>query len=316
MAFADSFRAAIGAGAALQNTLLRYEDHKVAKAERRATEYGRGIDLIFPDGDMSNATPEQLTALTDHMNTYQDQTEFVGMHKMNGGVAAEVRVTNPETGEVSQGPITKRGTRDDDDEVVVVSNTQQLKDPVAANLAAARQGMLNAGTRSESAYQTQLKRRNERDTVNAYETLYGQTDAGPAADQPAVPAPAPSQSPPAVEDGPQRGLTTASTAPAPIQQPAPQGVPVGPHDSYVQEAAADSGLDANLLRAVIHTESSGNPNAVSPAGAVGLMQMTPIAVEELNRQAGTNYTMEDMKDPGKNVQAGTARPAPITPWKT
>lgn len=36
-----------------------------------------------------------------------------------------------------------------------------------------------------------------------------------------------------------------------------------------------------VVRTVIQVESGGNPTAVSPAGAVGLMQMTPIAHLEL-----------------------------------
>lgn len=47
---------------------------------------------------------------------------------------------------------------------------------------------------------------------------------------------------------------------------------------YVQEikaSAAEFGLDPYLVAAVIFTESSGNAEAVSPKGAVGLMQIMP-----------------------------------------
>jgi soluble lytic murein transglycosylase-like protein len=45
--------------------------------------------------------------------------------------------------------------------------------------------------------------------------------------------------------------------------------------SLFQSDESRYGLPSGLLAAVAHVESGGNPNAVSPAGAEGLMQLMP-----------------------------------------
>jgi hypothetical protein len=47
----------------------------------------------------------------------------------------------------------------------------------------------------------------------------------------------------------------------------------------LREAAAAHGVDIELLKAIIAVESGFNAKAVSPRGAVGLMQLTPIAAQ-------------------------------------
>lgn len=68
---------------------------------------------------------------------------------------------------------------------------------------------------------------------------------------------------------------------------------------------------ASLSAAVERVESAGNANAVSPKGAVGLMQITPIAMREIMRRNGladSNYSDEQLRsyarDPEVNKHFG------------
>jgi len=51
----------------------------------------------------------------------------------------------------------------------------------------------------------------------------------------------------------------------------------------------------SMVLSLVQTESSGNPNAVSPAGAIGLFQLMP------GTAAGLNV---DPNDPAQNIQGG------------
>ena len=68
-------------------------------------------------------------------------------------------------------------------------------------------------------------------------------------------------------------------------------------DRIVQEAGEKYGVESSLIRAVIQTESSGNPLAVSRAGAQGLMQLMPKTAAELG--------VRDSFDPAQNITGGT-----------
>ena len=56
-------------------------------------------------------------------------------------------------------------------------------------------------------------------------------------------------------------------------------------------------VDANLVKAVIYAESGGDPLAVSPKGATGLMQLMPATAAELG--------VADSFDPEQNIASGT-----------
>lgn len=50
---------------------------------------------------------------------------------------------------------------------------------------------------------------------------------------------------------------------------------ISPYDKMLQEAAQKAGYDWRMLSAIAHTESNFQPNAKSPVGAIGLMQIMP-----------------------------------------
>jgi len=68
-------------------------------------------------------------------------------------------------------------------------------------------------------------------------------------------------------------------------------------DRIVQEAGEKYGVESSLIRAVIQTESSGNPLAVSRVGAQGLMQLMPKTAADLG--------VQDSFDPVQNITGGT-----------
>ena len=70
-----------------------------------------------------------------------------------------------------------------------------------------------------------------------------------------------------------------------------------PYGSALATAAERHGVDGLLLAAVVHTESGFTPRAVSPRGAVGLMQVLPATAEA--------YGESDLRDPWVNVDVGS-----------
>jgi soluble lytic murein transglycosylase-like protein len=90
----------------------------------------------------------------------------------------------------------------------------------------------------------------------------------------------------------------APATPAPVAKPDnAAGRQAEACPTKLADAAADKyGLPRRLVRSVISTESDFQPQAVSPKGAIGLMQLTPATAEALGA---------DPRDPAQNVDAGT-----------
>ena len=77
------------------------------------------------------------------------------------------------------------------------------------------------------------------------------------------------------------------------------------YEPLVRQAAAEFSLDPALLKAVMAAESGFNPMAVSPRGAIGLMQITPETAHRYGVQGDDKKTlMEKLTDPKINIRLG------------
>jgi peptidoglycan lytic transglycosylase len=78
------------------------------------------------------------------------------------------------------------------------------------------------------------------------------------------------------------------------------------HDDIIRQQAAEKGVAADLIAAVIWRESKFDENAVSAAGARGLMQITPDTARYIERlSGGTTFRVADLTDPDINIRYGT-----------
>lgn len=77
------------------------------------------------------------------------------------------------------------------------------------------------------------------------------------------------------------------------------------HEDIIRQQAADKGVDASLIAAVIYAESRFR-DQTSHADARGLMQITPATANEIEaRSGGTTFELDDLSDPQINISYGT-----------
>lgn len=92
----------------------------------------------------------------------------------------------------------------------------------------------------------------------------------------------------------------APGATAPIVAPLPGATGLGgtpsPYDGLIVAAAQKHGLDPALLKGLIRAESNFDPNASSPAGAAGLVQLMPGTAASLG--------VTDRLDPAQSIDGG------------
>jgi len=98
---------------------------------------------------------------------------------------------------------------------------------------------------------------------------------------------------------PKQYASTTTKAPRPIQRStrAVGSVVSSTYDAYIKEASERYQIPALLIRAVIRVESSGKSDAVSSAGAQGLMQLMPGTAKDLG--------VTNSFDPQQNIMGGT-----------
>jgi hypothetical protein len=69
-----------------------------------------------------------------------------------------------------------------------------------------------------------------------------------------------------------------------------------PWEAIILRYCQEFGVDSDLVRAVLYTESKGDPDVVSSKGALGLMQITPATADFMEAK--------DIFDPDENIKTG------------
>jgi len=87
---------------------------------------------------------------------------------------------------------------------------------------------------------------------------------------------------------------TAPAIPTPRAVAAKQRRRSAEYDGFIDEQAAANRVRAELIRGVIEAESNFNPHALSPKGAMGLMQLMPATAAELGVRDPFN-ALENMR---------------------
>lgn len=94
------------------------------------------------------------------------------------------------------------------------------------------------------------------------------------------------------------GFPAAATTSATRKPVRPRGLalPSTAYDPTIERVARQNGLSPDLVKAVALVESGLDPQAISPAGAQGLMQLMPATAQQ--------YGVTDVFNPLANLEAG------------
>jgi soluble lytic murein transglycosylase-like protein len=95
---------------------------------------------------------------------------------------------------------------------------------------------------------------------------------------------------------PRSSLALRTPSGGAARRSAPSSVPSTVYDAHIERVAREHGLDPSFVKAVALVESGFNSQAVSPKGAMGLMQLMPATARQ--------YGVRDAFDPHQNLQAG------------
>ncbi|MGI8905354.1 MAG: lytic transglycosylase domain-containing protein [Candidatus Sumerlaeaceae bacterium] len=79
------------------------------------------------------------------------------------------------------------------------------------------------------------------------------------------------------------------------------------YEPFIQQAAQKYGLDPQMIRAIMKTESDFRNSCVSGAGASGLMQVMPVVWSEIKQKYGLDWEYgSGVFDPQKNIEVACA----------
>lgn len=100
------------------------------------------------------------------------------------------------------------------------------------------------------------------------------------------------------DNRPRPGVSPGAPSPQPGPQhlPQPLSMPDSPISSLIDKSAQEHGIDPGLVRLVVKKESGYNSQAVSPKGAMGLMQLMPGTASLLG--------VQDPFNPAQNIDGG------------
>ena len=76
------------------------------------------------------------------------------------------------------------------------------------------------------------------------------------------------------------------------------------YEDLVFRYAEEYQVPPSLIYAVVKCESNFDPEAMSRAGAMGLMQLMPDTFSWLSKISGSHYDASQIKDPGANIHMG------------